>query len=208
MSWQLVLGDIGLELGLAPVGERIELHLAVGRLDHRQAQAVAAMEALAAGDPGVEAAQGAVQRQHLADVAAGVDARAPQVRLGVLGRQIGIGRTQVAHIGQSEPSGQGLAVVQRLAKQHARVEEQHRDAPRDLRGQMQQHGRLRAERRDQGEARAEVVVRGAQHGQRMGLSQLGVQPGRQTLSGPRALVVGHQEALSSNATARASAARW
>jgi hypothetical protein len=81
------------------------------------------VEALATGDPAVEARERPVQRQHLADVAAVVDARAPQVRLRVLDRQVREGRAQVAHVAEAQPGGEGLAIVQRLAKQHSGVEE-------------------------------------------------------------------------------------
>src|SRR5258706_15283688 len=52
---QVMFGGVGVKLGLGPVGERVELQLAIVLLDYRQADAVAPMEALAAGEPGVEA---------------------------------------------------------------------------------------------------------------------------------------------------------
>ena len=44
MGRQVVGGGIGLQVLFAPVGQRIELHLAVGLLDHRQVQPVAAVK--------------------------------------------------------------------------------------------------------------------------------------------------------------------
>jgi hypothetical protein len=121
-----------------------------------------------------------------------------------------IGRPQVAHVGQAQAGGQRLAVVQRLAKQHAGVEEQHGYVLRHLAGQVQQHRRFRAERADQGQPVAEGLVGLAQHGQRMGVAKFRIQPRRQVsrrrqrlgarLHLGRGLVVGHQPALSSNAT--------
>ncbi len=84
------------------------------------------MEALAAGDPGVEVGQRPVQRDHLADVAAGVGVALPEVLAGVVDRQVLVGGTQVAHVCEAELSHQLLAVIQGLAEQHAGVQEQHR----------------------------------------------------------------------------------
>ena len=175
MGRQVMLGHVGVELGLAPVGQGIELHLAVGLFHHRQGQAVAAVEALAAGDPAVEALQGGVQRDHLADVAAGVGVGLPEVGLGIDGGQVGIERPQVAHVGEAELGRQTSAVVQRLAKQHAGVEEHDRHVRLDPGDHVQQHRRLRPERGDQGQLVAEGLYRRFQHGHRVGVAQFSVE---------------------------------
>jgi hypothetical protein len=125
--------------------------------------------------------------------------------------QVGEGRAQVAHVGQAQLGGQVLAVVQRLAKQHAGVEEQHRDVARHLAARCSST----ADSAPNDETRASLspncLVGLAQDRQRVGVAQFGVQP-RAAGDGPigdvvrSRLVVGHHSPLSSNATA-ASAAR-
>ena len=158
-----MFGRVGVELVLGPVGQGVELDLAVVALfNHAQAQTVAALEALAAGDPGGEVAKRRIERDHLADVAAQVGVGLPKVGLGVVNRQVLEGGPQVAHVRQAVPRGQGLAVVQGLAEQHAGVEEQHRRVRVDPGQHVQQYGRLRAERRDHGDAARIGLQRGAQ----------------------------------------------
>ena len=116
MGRQVMKCDIGVQIGLIPVGERVELHLIGSLLNHGQAQPVAAMEALAAGDPAIKLAQGAVKRQDLADMTAAVCIDLPEVRLGIARRQILKLRSQVTHIGQTKARREGLAIVECLAE--------------------------------------------------------------------------------------------
>ena len=66
---QVVALEVGVEVGLLPVGQRIDLDPAVVAvdLDPLQLRPRAALEALAAGDPGVEALERALQRLDLAE---------------------------------------------------------------------------------------------------------------------------------------------
>src|SRR3990167_7266651 len=78
MLGKLVSGRMGLEVGGRPVGERVDLDaLAVG-LEEIQPRADGILEALAAGEPGVEALKRARQRLGLAGMAAEDGVGAPQ----------------------------------------------------------------------------------------------------------------------------------
>src|SRR5581483_3017601 len=83
MLRQVVLGGVAVEVGLSPIGERVELDAPVRLFHHGQAQPIAAVEALAAGDPGRETLERQVERDHLADMAAGVGVAFPEVSLGI-----------------------------------------------------------------------------------------------------------------------------
>ena len=124
-SW---LGGVGVEVGLGPVGQGIELQRAVGLLDHRQAQAVAAMEALAAGDPGVEAGRaprpaGCTLRMWQQ---ASVSVFQRSAFGSLMARSSKRGRRSRTSV-RPRSRGELAAIVQRLAEQHAGVEEEHRD---------------------------------------------------------------------------------
>ncbi len=124
-------------------------------------------------------------------------------------RQVLIGGPEVAHVGQAQLGGQRLAVVQRLAEQHAGIQEQHRDRAVDLGGHVQQDRRFRPERRHQGQLVAEVLDRGLQDLLRLGVAQPGVQDPR--VDGADRLVQQRAQfpvPRSTKAGVRSSAARW
>ena len=62
MARQVTLLHEQVDVVLVPAGERVHLVSARGKLEHRQAHPGAAMEAFAAGDPGVIALQRPLQR--------------------------------------------------------------------------------------------------------------------------------------------------
>src|SRR5262249_48981950 len=70
MARQGVARELLLDPDLGPAGERVELDLVAGELDHRQEGADRAVKALAAGDPGIEVPQRPAQGIDLADAAA------------------------------------------------------------------------------------------------------------------------------------------
>ena len=72
MARQVVLGEIGVELRLRPVGKRIDLEPALILLEPRQRGAGPRLEPLAPRNPGVERLQRAGKRFDLADLAAAV----------------------------------------------------------------------------------------------------------------------------------------
>ena len=119
-------------------------------------------------------------------------------------------RTQVADVGEAQLRRKPLAIVQRLAEQHAGVEEEDSNVGVDLRGHVQQHRRLRPERGHQRQPVAVPFDRRAQDLLRAGVAQLKVQ----RVDRVERLVgsfIGHQSALPSARSAkigsRASAAR-
>src|SRR5690242_2209306 len=70
VAGERVVGEIGVELGLGPIGQRVDLEPALGvagiDLETRQAGAARRLEALAPGEGRVEAGDGARQRLDLA----------------------------------------------------------------------------------------------------------------------------------------------
>ncbi len=90
-------------------------------------------------------------------------------------RQVLVERAKVAHVGQVEPGGQRLAVIQGLAKQHARVQEQDRQVRLHLGDHVQQHRRFRPEGRDHGQPVGVEVDRRLDDGLRIGVAQTRIQ---------------------------------
>src|SRR3954469_9146387 len=78
---QIVLVDVGPDLRLAPVRERVDLPQPVQLVVAELRREAAALRLLAAeaGDPGVDRRQRALQRRDLADAAAGVGVRLPEL---------------------------------------------------------------------------------------------------------------------------------
>src|ERR1700742_1662669 len=70
--------DVDRAIGLAPTGQWVESEPAVEELDLAHGVARLGLEALAAGDLGGEARQRATDRDHLAELAAGVGVARPQ----------------------------------------------------------------------------------------------------------------------------------
>ena len=114
-----------------------------------RSRALAALEALAAGDPGVEAGKRARQRRDLADRAALVGIAQPQAGIGVVRRQHGRIGPRDAHVGQPEQRDDLVAVAVRRAEDLAGVDEDDRDRRIDRGGEMQEHDGFRAEARDE-----------------------------------------------------------
>jgi hypothetical protein len=150
MRRQVVAGEIGGDVGLCPVGKRVHLHPPVRfALNRRERGAGAPLEPLAPGDPGRETGERRVERFDLALPAAAIRVVAPQ-----LAGRIDNGDSSAlgpcgADVTQPEPGGQGLAILQGLGKQLARVEEDYRCRAVDRRHHVQQHRAFRAEGRDE-----------------------------------------------------------
>ena len=131
-----------------------------------------ALEALAAGDPGGEAAQGALEHLGLAHVAARVRRALPQRAVGIVPGEARRLRPHHADIREAEQRRQLLAVVLGLLEQLAGVEEDHRGRRIDGRHHVEQHGTLGAERGDQRGPAPErpLAQRGAQQRQAVELA--------------------------------------
>ena len=112
---------------------------AVG-LERREIESCGGLEALAAGHPGVEAAERALQRRGLAEGAAPlrIPRRARAVRIET-GDLFG-GRPDAAHVPQTEMSLEAIAVSQRLDEMAAGIDEQDRRRRIDRGDEVQQHG--------------------------------------------------------------------
>ena len=160
MRRQGVRGHVAAHHGAVPMGQRVDLQEAVLAvlLEQLQPGPARPLGPLAPGDPGTIRLQGAAQRQGLAQEAAGVGVVAVQRAVGVVARQIvRIGPDQ-PQVGQAEPRGQFALIDQRLRKKHAGFQEQHRGGALYPRDHVQQHRRIRPERRDQRHAVAVLVA--------------------------------------------------
>ncbi len=162
---QVVLGHIGVELGLGPVGQRVELDLAVGR--PRRPAATARPPPWKRLRPVIQASKSASGH----GPAAATLRRAQQASVSVChSSDSRIDHGQVAEragAGRARRSGPACAarlraIVEGLAEQHAGVEEQHRRSSGLIfDDQVQQHRRLRPEGRDQRQLVAEAARRPA-----------------------------------------------
>src|SRR5690606_19587285 len=84
MAGQVVRLEVGVEIGLGPIAERVHLEPAILDLEARQVLPCDRLERLAARDPRVETLLGAPQRLDLADFAAAVRVPRPAKAILVL----------------------------------------------------------------------------------------------------------------------------
>src|SRR6185437_13850585 len=84
------------------------------------------LETLAACDLGREAFERAFERDHLAEIAAGVGALRPQLAVGILCCAVGGMRADGSHIDKTQFVLQAVAITKGFAEQFAGVEEDHR----------------------------------------------------------------------------------
>lgn len=103
------------------------------------------LEPLASGDPCVKSRQCLLQRNGLAQVAAGVLVEPMQRAVGVQPADLGFIGADHPHIGQAQLARHLALVVQRFGKQHLGIDEQHRQAGGHDADHMQQHDRFRPE---------------------------------------------------------------
>ena len=102
MLGQAMLGGVRLQPLGRPAGQRVDLDAAAVRLEQTEFGAHGVLEALAAGEPGIETAERTIERLGLADLAAEVRVGHPQRAMRVFRQQpLRIGG-DVAHIGESE----------------------------------------------------------------------------------------------------------
>src|SRR5688500_14596094 len=132
MPRQLEILERLIDLRLAPARQRIDLDLAIADFGDRQRRALLGLEALAAGEPGVELLQRGVERQHLAQVAAAVRLLRPQIARRVFAREVGRARLQRTRVGEAEAVDQDIAIGESLEEVLAGLEEQHRRRLVDL----------------------------------------------------------------------------
>src|SRR5262245_58028788 len=106
MVWQAVGVEGGLDLGQRPVGEWIDLELAVDSFDTGQVCPRVSVITLSAGDPAGEADQRAIERDDLAQEAAMIGIGPPKLPIPIELRQLLGVRANDAEIGQAEPLDQ------------------------------------------------------------------------------------------------------
>ena len=153
---QLRLGEIGVERRLVPVGERVDLQPAFVDLEPRQRTA-ASLKAFASRNPGVEWREGTTQRLDLAQVAATIGIIAPaQAGLVLLGEQIRIGPIDT-QVGEPQRLGNLVAIGECFTENLLGVDKDHRHRGIRRRNHVEQHRRLRAERRHRSDTALELT---------------------------------------------------
>ena len=159
--------EVGVEVGLGPAHDRVDLYLIVFHLEHGQRRTRRGLESLAAGKPCIERRQRALQRLDLAHEAASVGVLRPKNALGIAcGQRGGIGCDRL-HAGKAEQVHEFVAVSLGLAEELAGVEEQYRCIRIDGGDEVQQHGAFGAERRHHRRLAGELLGnRAAQHFER------------------------------------------
>ena len=147
VAGQIVFLEIGVEIVLGPVAERVDLEPAVLDLEARQVLAGDRLERLAAGYPAVEPGLARGQRLDLADLAAAVGIVGPaQAASSFAASTAGSGVTDRV-VAQAEARDQLLAIGQRFGEHLERIDEDHRGRRIGLRDEVQQHRAFGAERR-------------------------------------------------------------
>jgi hypothetical protein len=125
------------------------------------------LEPLAAGDPGVEAVQRPLERQHLAQRAAAIGIAPPKVAGAVFAGEVLGERHHRAQVGQAERGREPVAVGQGFGEILAGLEKDHRQVAVDPRHHVEEQRRVGAERGDHGESAGEQVP-GGDRQQRLG----------------------------------------
>src|SRR5438067_2245273 len=155
----LVHLDVGPDALLVPVCERVELPnvIAVRPLQLRSRRSARRLVAADAGDPGVVRTERFEQRLDLADVAAAVGVRLPEVRAlaFVLFRDRDYLRALER---QPVPLDEPVARLVALAEEELRVELDHRDVEAEFADHVHQHRRLLLPRARQAELVAELAI--------------------------------------------------
>ena len=149
---QVVRVDVIRQPRCVPTGKRVHLDPGAVGLEQVQRRALAALAALAAGDPAVEPVQRGLQRLGLAQGAAGVGFGQMQHAVRVMGEQGFSGRANDPHVLQIQRLGHVALIGHRFGEQHHRVHEQHRRIRVALRQHVQQHHRFRTEAGNHGDA--------------------------------------------------------
>src|SRR5262245_60507046 len=126
MLGERVARRVGGEVGGRPRDERVDLDAMAVALESGQTRANAVLQALAAGEPTIEPHQRASQRLGLANLAAEVGIGHPQRPVGVLVAEAGRIRANRADVAQAEVLGEASAILERLWKQAAGIEENYR----------------------------------------------------------------------------------
>src|SRR5437868_5083753 len=155
----LVDVDVRVHALRVPVDERLDLPdvVALAELDALRVLAREALLAADAGDPRVEILQRALERLHLAHVAAAVGVRLPQVRpllLVLLGDGDDLRPDEVEPVLLDQP----LARVVRLAEEEPRVELDDGDVDAELGHHVHEHRRLLLPRAGEAKLVAEALV--------------------------------------------------
>src|SRR3989440_6122412 len=151
--------DVGPDALLVPVRERVKLPdaVAVRPLQLRSRRAARRLVAADAGDPAVIRAERFQQGLDLADVAAAVRVRFPEIwtlALVLLGDRDHLGAPEREAVPLDEPVARLIA----LAKEELRVQLDHGDLEPELRDHVHEHGRLLLPRARQAELVAELLV--------------------------------------------------
>src|SRR6266566_9621766 len=135
--------DVGPDALLVPVGERVELPdpVTLRPLELRRSGAARRLIAADAGDPGVVGAERFEQRLNLADMAAAVRIRFPEVRTLAL---VLLGHRDHLRALELEPVAlhQTVPRLVALAAEKLRVELDHGDPEAELRDHVHEHRRL------------------------------------------------------------------
>src|SRR6267142_1128186 len=126
MLRQAIALEGGLDIRRVPARERIELDLAGRSFGKGQRAALAAMITLASGDPGIEAAQGTLERAHLAKRAAAIGIARPEIAIRIFGGDLGRVGFDRAQIGQAEALAQDVAIGEGGVEMLAGLEKDHR----------------------------------------------------------------------------------
>ena len=155
---QIMRAHIVGEVGRRPARQRVDADARADRLEHRQGAPRRGLEALAAGQPGAERFDRTRHRLDLADAAAGVGVALVQIAVGIVAVEGSLQRRDHPDIGKAEIGGQRVAIFQRLAEMLSGVEEEDRQRAVDLRDHVEQHRRIRAERRYRRNAAGEILV--------------------------------------------------
>src|SRR6266404_2483281 len=155
----LVHEDVRVDALRVPVDERLDLPhvVALAELDALRVLAREALLAADAGDPRVVVLQRALERLHLAHVAAAVGVRLPQVRtllLVLLGDGDDVGPDQLEPVLLDEL----LACLVRLAEEERGVELDDGDVEAELADHVHEHRRLLLPGAGEAELGAEAVV--------------------------------------------------
>ena len=100
----------------APMGERVEADAAIGGLDGFEPAAFAAVIALATGDPGVETAKRALERQDFTQIATQIRVALPQRAVRVVTGEVEGNWFDGAHVAQAQAAYQYAAVGKGVVK--------------------------------------------------------------------------------------------
>ena len=145
-----MLDHIGLNRGLIPIGEWVDLEAALLNFKTRQRSAGFGLECFAPSELSVERRERGLERNDFADFAAAVGIIRPAQPGCVFVRDdIGIGR-DVAQVGEANAVNQRVAVRQRLRKMLARFEKDDGHIRINAADQVEQHRALGTKARNDG----------------------------------------------------------